>query len=180
MAFLFSNHGLSWSVNEMVPVKLLLVPNNAPTVDNEVPDQTAVAGTSFSYQVPADAFSDPDSDTLAYAATKADDTMLPTRLGFDAATRTFTGTPAAGDVGMVSVKVTATDTSSATVSDEFDIVVIPAAPAGFTPRRATGGSGCPGQNRDRVSSTSTAMRQAPRCRRTRPGRPLASPISPQS
>ncbi len=138
MAFLFSNHGLSWSVNEMVPVKLLLVPNNAPTVDNEVPDQTAVAGTSFSYQVPADAFSDPDSDTLAYAANKADDTMLPTWLSFDAATRTFTGTPAAADLGTVSVKVTATDTSGATISDEFDIMVIPAAPAGLAAEAGDG------------------------------------------
>ena len=113
--------------------------NAAPTVANEIPDQTATAGTEFSYQVPADAFSDPDtSDTLSYMATKADDTDLPTWLSFDAATRTFTGTPTAADLGTVSVKVTATDTGSATVSDEFNIVVIPAAPAGF---RADAGDG---------------------------------------
>ena len=112
--------------------------NSAPVLDNAIPDQSAVAGTAFSYQVPADAFSDPDDDTLAYAANKADDTMLPTWLSFDAATRTFTGTPASTDTGTVSVKVTATDTSSATVSDEFDIVVIPAAPAGFTAEAGDG------------------------------------------
>ena len=45
------------------------------------------------------------SDTLSYTATKADDTTLPTWLGFDATTRTFTGTPAASDVETVSVTV---------------------------------------------------------------------------
>ena len=162
MAFLFSNHGLSWSVNEMVPVKLLLVPNNAPTVDNEVPDQTAVAGTSFSYQVPADAFSDPDSDTLAYAATKADDTMLPTWLGFDAATRTFTGTPAAGDVGMVSVKVTADDSNGGLVSDEFDIVVEAdtTPPTLISARVSTSGENINLQFSEPMGRTSTALPQA--------------------
>ena len=115
-------------------------PTNAtPTVANEIPDQTAEAGTEFSYEVPANTFDDTDtSDTLSYMATKADDTDLPTWLSFDAATRTFTGTPAAADTGTVSVKVTATDTSSASVSDEFDIMVIPTAPAGL---RAETGDG---------------------------------------
>ena len=65
-------------------------------------------------------------DTLIYTATKADGTNLPTWLGFTPATRTFAGTPAATDVS-VAVKVTATDTSSATVSDDFNIEVRAAA-----------------------------------------------------
>ena len=98
--------------------------NNAPMVANEIPDQTATAGTDFSYEIPDTTFTDADTgDTLSYTATKADDTNLPTWLTFTASTRTFTGTPAATDVETVVVKVTATDTSSATVSDEFNIVV---------------------------------------------------------
>ena len=98
--------------------------NAAPTVANTIPDQTATEGTAFSYQVPANTFNDTDtSDTLTYSATKPDDSTLPTWLSFDATTRTFTGTPAATDVETVAVKVTATDTSSATVSNEFNIVV---------------------------------------------------------
>ena len=77
-------------------------------------------------------------DTLSYAATQADGTNLPTWLGFTAGTRTFAGTPAATDVETVSVKVTATDTSSATASDEFDITVIPAAPAGLAAEAGDG------------------------------------------
>ena len=123
--FTFTNHGLSWSVNEVVPVKLLLVPNNAPMVANEIPDQTAAVGGSFFYSIPSNTFSDADSDTLSYEATKDDGTTLPTWLSFNPAAdnRTFSGTPAASDVGVVSVKVTASDSNGGSVSDEFDITV---------------------------------------------------------
>ena len=101
--------------------------NNAPVVANAIPDQTATEGAAFSYQFPANTFNDVDTgDTLIYTATKADGTNLPTWLGFTPATRTFAGTPAATDVS-VAVKVTATDTSSATVSNDFNIEVRAAA-----------------------------------------------------
>ena len=97
--------------------------NTAPTVANAIPDQTATEGAAFSYQFPDTTFNDVDtSDTLIYTATQADGTDLPTWLGFDAATRTFAGTPAATDVS-VAVKVTATDTNNGTASDEFNIEV---------------------------------------------------------
>ena len=94
--------------------------NNPPTVATAIPDQTATAATAFSYAFPATTFSDADSDTLTYTATKADGTALPSWLSFSAST--FSGTPQAADVGTVSVKVTASD-GSASVSDTFDIVV---------------------------------------------------------
>ena len=96
--------------------------NNPPTVANTIPDQTAMAGTAFSYAFPANTFSDADTgDTLAYTATKADDTALPTWLAFAAGTRTFSGTPTAA--GTVAVKVTASDGNGGSVSDTFDITV---------------------------------------------------------
>ncbi len=96
--------------------------NNPPTVANAIPDQTATAGTAFSYAFPANTFSDADtSDTLTYTATKADDTALPTWLAFAASTRTFSGTPT--DAGTVAVKVTASDGNGGSVSDTFDITV---------------------------------------------------------
>ena len=94
--------------------------NTAPTVATEIPDQTAMSGTAFSYEVPAATFADADSDTLTYMATLADGTELPSWLSFSAATRTFSGTPTAAET--VSVKVTASDASDS-VSDTFDIVV---------------------------------------------------------
>ena len=86
------------------------VANNPPTVATAIPDQTATAGTAFSYAFPDTTFNDADTgQTLSYMATKADGTALPTWLAFTAGTRTFVGTPAASDVGTVSVKVTASD-----------------------------------------------------------------------
>ena len=96
--------------------------NNAPTVAAVIQDQTATAGTAFSYAFPATTFSDANGDTLTYTATQADGTALPSWLSFSASTRTFSGTPQTADVATVSVKVTASD-GSASVSDTFDIVV---------------------------------------------------------
>ena len=97
--------------------------NNAPTVANQIPDQTATVGTALSYAFPDNTFNDADNDDLTYSATKSDDTALPTWLTFTAGSRTFSGTPQAADVGTLSVKVTAADGNSGTVSDTFDITV---------------------------------------------------------
>ena len=101
--------------------------NNPPTVATVIPDQSATAGTAFSYAFPDTTFSDADSDALTYTATKADGTALPTWLSFTASTRTFSGTPQAADITTVSVKVTASDGNGGSVSDEFDITVSAAA-----------------------------------------------------
>ena len=102
----------------------VVVPNNPPTVANAIPDQSATAGTAFSYVFPANTFSDADTgDTLSYTATKTDATALPTWLAFAAGTRTFSGTPQAADAGTVAVKVTASDGNGGSVSDTFDITV---------------------------------------------------------
>ena len=106
---------------------------NPPTVATAIPDQSATAGTAFSYVFPANTFSDADtSDTLTYTATKADDTALPTWLSFAAGTRTFSGTPQAADAGTVAVKVTASDGNGGSVSDAFDITVIISVPSNWT------------------------------------------------
>ncbi|HLL90813.1 MAG TPA: putative Ig domain-containing protein, partial [Tepidisphaeraceae bacterium] len=97
--------------------------NDAPTVANPIPDRSAIEDVAFSYQFASNTFNDPDGDTLAYSATLADGSALPAWLNFDAATRTFSGTPANGDVGSVSVRVTVTDGSAASVSDDFTLTV---------------------------------------------------------
>ena len=97
--------------------------NSDPTVANEIPDQTATAGTAYSYTFPANTFSDTDGDTLTYTAAQGDDSALPGWLTFAAGTRTFSGTPQASHVGTVTVKVTADDDEGGTVSDDFDLVV---------------------------------------------------------
>ena len=101
--------------------------NNAPTVANAIPDQTATTGmgTAFSYQFPANTFNDTDTgQTLSYSATKADGMALPTWLAFTDSTRTFAGTLALADTGTVSVRVTASAGNGGSVRDGFDITVV--------------------------------------------------------
>ena len=98
--------------------------NDAPVLATAIADQSATEDTAFSFQFAADAFTDVDvGDSLTYSTTQANGTALPGWLSFNASTRTFSGTPLNGDVGTVSVKVTATDGSSATATDTFDITV---------------------------------------------------------
>ena len=100
--------------------------NDVPTVAHSVPDQNATERSPFTFAFASDTFADVDvGDTLTYSATKSDGTALPSWLSFTPGTRTFSGTPGIRDTGTLSVKVTATDGSSATVSDTFDIVVAP-------------------------------------------------------
>ena len=127
---IWNSSGVSLTVGTAINVKLTAAAstNTAPTVANTIPNQTATAGTAFSYAFLANTFADTDpGDTLTYTATQSDDTALPSWLSFAAATRTFSGTPTAADVGTVSVKVTASDGHGGSVSDTFDIVVSAAA-----------------------------------------------------
>ncbi len=96
--------------------------NNPPTVAAPIADQAATEDQAFSFQVPAGSFSDADADTLTYTASLANGAPLPSWLSFDSATRTFSGTPANGDVGTLSVKVTASD-GTAAAEDVFDLSV---------------------------------------------------------
>ena len=99
--------------------------NDAPTLANSIPDQNATEDQSFSFQFAANTFADVDAgDTLSYTATLANGDPLPTWLTFNAATRTFSGTPANGDVGAITVRVTATDGSSAAISSTFTLSVL--------------------------------------------------------
>ncbi len=96
--------------------------NDAPTLANAIDDQTVQEDRDFSLDISGN-FSDPDSDTLTYAATLADGSALPSWLSFDENTGIFSGRPAQSDAGTLSVRVTATDPSGEAVTDTFDIVV---------------------------------------------------------
>jgi RHS repeat-associated protein len=98
--------------------------DNPPMLQTTLADQTAIQEQFFSFHVSNDAFSDVDAgDSLSYTATLGNGDLLPDWLHFDAGTMTFSGTPSTGDVGKISVKVTASDSSSATASDTFDLIV---------------------------------------------------------
>lgn len=92
--------------------------NATPTLENEISNQNGTAFSSFTFAVPSSTFADVDGDTLTLSAAS-----LPNWLSFNALTRTFSGTPQTANVGTTSVTVTARDSSNASVSDTFDIVV---------------------------------------------------------
>jgi Ca2+-binding RTX toxin-like protein len=115
----FQANGAVWDIAELEKLA-----NRAPLVVAALADQSGRKGEPFAFQVPGGTFADPDEgDALAYGATLADGSPLPSWLAFDAASGTFTGTPGAGDVGAVSVKLTGADRFGASVSDEFVITV---------------------------------------------------------
>ena len=97
----------------------------APFVNRLIRNSTILLGQSFNFTIPANTFSDPNmDDVLTLAATLENGDALPAWLTFDPNTNTFTGTPSDSDLGKISVRVTATDESAQSVSDDFDIDVI--------------------------------------------------------
>lgn len=109
--------------------------NQAPVLAQPLSDAQASEQVAFSYSVPATAFSDPDGDRLSYSASLEGGAALPAWLSFDAASRTFSGTPDANAAGGYSLAVTATDPSGASVSDLFTLSVADA-PANSVPGTA--------------------------------------------
>lgn len=98
--------------------------NDAPVLSNPVVNQYIADGDALQFQLAENIFNDIDAgDTLSYAAAQADGAPLPAWLAFDAVTRTFSGIPDEADIGTLSLSVTATDASSATASDSFDLNV---------------------------------------------------------
>lgn len=98
--------------------------NDAPVVAVQTADQAAVVGAPFSLTLAAGTFTDVDTgDTLTYAATTSSGASLPSWLTFNAGTRTFTGTPGAGNVGTLVVQVTGTDAGGLVANDTFNIAV---------------------------------------------------------
>lgn len=107
------------------PVVIGLNPNTPPQAGSPIPDQTAYTQALFSFTVAVDAFSDPDiGDTLTYTATLGDGSPLPAWLSFAGGTRTFNGTPAMGDLGTLTIQVTATDGGGEKVSTAFTLQVL--------------------------------------------------------
>lgn len=98
--------------------------NTPPSVADAISDQNATADKGFSFTFDANTFVDADpAEKLIYTATLVNGDPLPSWLSFDAITRTFSGTPRDEDVGSIVVKVTATDKSNTSVSDEFTLAV---------------------------------------------------------
>lgn len=100
--------------------------NTAPLVAAPMLDQAATATNLFQLTVAPGTFTDADGDLLTLAATQTGGTPLPSWLTFDPTTNTFSGTPTAGNVGTLTIDLTANDGFGGTVVETFVITIAPA------------------------------------------------------
>lgn len=116
------NNDLYWVSTSFIDS--LKYTNYIPYLKKPVPDQTTIHDELFTFTIPDSTFIDDDgNETLTYHAILTNGEPLPGWLTFDSITATFTGTPS--DIETLNIKVTATDTAAASVSDIFKITVTP-------------------------------------------------------
>jgi hypothetical protein len=89
-----------------------------PVVTTPTANQAWTEGKAISLALPANTFTDPQGQKLIYTASQSNGQALPTWLGFNAATATFSGT-APNSVQSLGIKVTATDSSGLAASESF-------------------------------------------------------------
>ena len=107
-----------------------VVTATAPTV-TQIDSQTWAANRAVSFTLPANAFSDPQGETMTYTVSG-----LPVGLAFNATNRTISGTTVVAPA-TYAIKVTARDQSGLTASDTFNAVISASAPTvGQTPDQA--------------------------------------------
>jgi Ca2+-binding RTX toxin-like protein len=97
--------------------------NDAPVLAQAIGTQTVLEDAAWSFTVPAGSFVDVDGDALTYTASQANGSALPSWISFNAATRTFTGTPPTNYSGSLMLVVTATDPGGASASASFGLNV---------------------------------------------------------
>ena len=96
--------------------------NDAPTVNNEIPDMETNALEQYTYTIPENIFEDVDlDDELTYSAQLDDGNMLPEWLSFNAETRTLSGESNIAEE--IDIKIIATDIAGSNVSDVFKLTV---------------------------------------------------------
>lgn len=116
----YGNGDLYW-VNTSF-IDSLRYTNFDPYLLNPIPDQNTVVGTEYIYEIPDTTFFDDDgNETLAVSVMLSDGNDLPDSLHFNPETNTISGKLV--EAGSYSIKVTATDTAGACVSDVFKLTV---------------------------------------------------------
>jgi hypothetical protein len=118
-------YGGDGKVETIATSQFTQVTNQAPVAGPQLVERETTESVPLSFTVPLDAFGDADpEDTLYYTATLADGSPLPGWLTFDPLTRKFSGTPGGGDVGVLNVRVTASDHGLVTASSDFVLRVL--------------------------------------------------------
>ncbi len=110
------------AVSNVETVKITVNPINDAPVAVDIQDQSSDEDQPVSFTVPA--FTDVDNASLTYSATLENGDPLPSWLSFDAASRTFSGTPPQDFNGAIVLKVTGSD-GSLSAFDTFTLTINP-------------------------------------------------------
>ncbi|WP_301103425.1 putative Ig domain-containing protein [Propionivibrio sp.] len=148
-----------WSTTDFILARFNAdgTPDTTFGTDGHIADQTVSKGSLLSFVLPTTLFVDPDAgDVLTLAATRADGSPLPSWLSFNAATGSFSGTPTNGDVGSVSLKVTATDLAGASVASNAFTVTVASGGANADPTGSVSVGGTAAQNQMLTASNTLA------------------------
>jgi Ca2+-binding RTX toxin-like protein len=105
--------------------------NDSPVLVNLIADQIIKEDAQFGLNISSNLFIDVDSgDHLTFSAVLVNDAgeiigngSLPSWLSFNTITQTFSGIPLQGDIDTYYVKVIATDTQNASVSEQFTLTI---------------------------------------------------------
>lgn len=101
--------------------------NRAPTVNSYLPTLNAKVGSAFSFTVPLDTITDPDSwDSITYSITLPDGSAIPAWMHFDAQTRTIWGTPGTANLGTLQLVLWGTDNYNYATGESVTLKVGPA------------------------------------------------------
>ncbi|WP_121628985.1 Ig-like domain-containing protein [Tropicibacter alexandrii] len=102
--------------------------DDPPILTGVTAAQSGFTDEPFSYQLPADLFTDHDEgEAITYDVTLADGSPLPSFMSFDAATRTVSyaaNAPQSSDVGLYSLQVTATEPDGQSNSTTFTLSIL--------------------------------------------------------
>lgn len=134
------------STSTVFSVNVTPADNTAPEVAQPIGPVSTTEDALFSWQVPQDAFTDLDdaADALTISIAMQNGDPLPSWLTFDAATRTLSGTPLNGDVGLANIRITAMDSQGLSASQVVALTVAntndgPTLSVGITDADATEG-----------------------------------------
>ncbi|MEQ8550102.1 MAG: CARDB domain-containing protein, partial [Cyclobacteriaceae bacterium] len=119
-----ANTGIDITESQTFDITVLSV-NDAPTVNNAIPNKVINEDELFEFMIPANTFIDVDlNDRLSITASIIDGSPFPAWLNFDNATNTFSGTPTNDDLGTIAISVSAIDQNAESTSTDFTLEVI--------------------------------------------------------
>ena len=122
-----TNLAESFNLTDVAITNGSIASNTPPTVISNIVDSSTDEDAVYSYDA-SSSFNDADAgDTLTYSATLSNDSALPSWISIAATTGVISGTPTDSDVGVLAIKVTATDSASASIDDTYTLTVNAAA-----------------------------------------------------